>query len=220
MNKLIASLPLAIVLAAPAVASASDGSALVQTAQSKPVQAGKRTVVGQAGITAGGRLVVRLAATNAGDGDVLAKTSRSISDEISRPADAKLKIKLRADHTGAVTVIGPKNHTEPDSAVYDLKWSATRPSIRIVDAEAAAASLRPCGTARDSQELVTRQGGSCRAGVALMRGWRNADNPHRYRGYRCGDVPGAHVEFARGGRWFASWQCTKSSTTYRIWTAL
>jgi hypothetical protein len=77
-----------------------------------------------------------------------------------------------------------------------------------------------CGTAHDKQELVTRQGGSCRSGVALMRGWRNADNPSRYRGYRCGDVPGTHVEFARGGRWFASWQCTKSSTTYRIWTAL
>jgi hypothetical protein len=81
---------------------------------------------------------------------------------------------------------------------------------------------RICGTGTDSGELVTRagKGSSCRAGLPLMRAWRKADNPRRFRSYRCGDVPGAKVAFRGDERWFASWQCTRGSIAYRVWTQL
>jgi hypothetical protein len=213
-------------LASPALA-APDGSALVETAQSKPVAAGAgkvRSVVGQAGITKRGKLVVQLAEVDGADGRVLARTSRRI-DGVSRPADAKLGIRLRTNHTGTVTVIGPKNRIAPDSVAYRLAWNARKPSIRIAGAVPAAAAgsvqlTKVCGTGKDSHELVTRSGrrSSCRSALALMRGWRNKDNPRRYHGFRCGDVPGANVDFARGDRWFASWQCRDKTATYRVWT--
>ena len=77
-----------------------------------------------------------------------------------------------------------------------------------------------CGTGSDAQELVTRSGGKCATGLELMRGWRNAGNPRRYHGYRCGDVPSVKVGFARDARWFATWQCRRGGDTYRVWTAL
>jgi hypothetical protein len=100
-------------------------------------------------------------------------------------------------------------------------------SIRIVRASslqvAAAPSLgKICGTGRDSGELVTRagKGSRCRTGLPLMRAWRAADNPRRFRSYRCGDVPDTQVEFRGDQRWFASWQCTRGSIAYRVWTQL
>jgi hypothetical protein len=218
-------------LAAPSLAAQPGDGALVETAQSKPVRiksGNVRSVVGQAAITDDGRLNVRLAAPNAAgiEGeDVLAQTSKVIDDEFAGdPTEAHLSVRLKRNRTGTVTVIGPNNRMEPDAAEYALRWSVKKPSIRIVGASAAAAGSvtlkNVCGTARDSGELVTRsgKGSRCRPGVALMRDWRRADNPSRFRSYRCGDVPGTHVEFRGGTRWFASWQCRREAITYRIWT--
>ena len=87
---------------------------------------------------------------------------------------------------------------------------------------AAAIELRQvCGTGKDSHELITRSGNltDCATGRSLMRAWRKAGNPRSFRGFRCGDAPGASVDYARGDRWFASWQCRNTkAATYRIWT--
>jgi hypothetical protein len=121
--------------------SAQDQTAFVQTAQSAPatVTGGSvSSVVGQAAITKAGRLIVRLAAPNsagvAGE-DVLARTSTKIPDAVSDPTKSGLQIALKPDGTGIVSVIGPKNKTQPDSVVFSLAWSAgTQPSIRITGA--------------------------------------------------------------------------------------
>jgi hypothetical protein len=107
-----------------------------------------------------------------------------------------------------------------------LLLAAVMVAVALSAAATASASgpslTKICGTARDSGELVTRSGhgSSCRTGVALMRAWRRADNPSRFRSYRCGDVPGTHVEFRGASRWFASWQCSRSGVTFRVWTRL
>jgi hypothetical protein len=110
--------------------------------------------------------------------------------------------------------------------VRRLTIAAATLGLALSAAPAASAGdlrMKPvCGTAKDQYELVTRsgRGSKCRPGLRLMRGWRQADNPRRYRGYRCGDAPVADVEFKRGKRWFATWQCRRGAKTYRIWTEL
>jgi hypothetical protein len=218
------------VIAVPALA-ADDPTALVQTAQSKPVQidpGDTHTVLGQAGITSRGKLIVRLAMPSE-DGDaVIAQTSKVIDDEYAgNPKKAKLSIRLKRDRTGVVSLRGPEGRHGRPAADYRLRWSVEHPSIRIVRAQSAQVAAAPalgkiCGTGRDSGELVTRagKGSSCRSGLPLMRAWRAADNPRRFRSYRCGDVPGARVEFRGDQRWFASWQCIRGPKTYRVWTQL
>ena len=98
-------------------------------------------------------------------------------------------------------------------------------TLGVGTAPALAASDAPvrgvCGTGTDAQELVTHsvKGAPCADGLTLIRGWRNADNPRRYRGFTCGDVPKVEIGFTRGERWFASWQCRRAGVTYRLWTA-
>ncbi len=201
--------------AASEAAPAPDPSALVATAQSTPLHVDGGSLVGQAAVTRGGTLVVRLAGPNpAGvDGErVLAQTSRTIDDEFAGdPGKARVSISLDADGTGTTTLDG-----DGASASYDLAWNAKTPSIRIVSAQAGLGGV--CGAGRSARELVTHDGSSCRSALTLMRGWRNSGNPSRYHGYRCGDVPGAHVGFARDQRWFATWQCRRDTVSYRIWT--
>ncbi len=112
-----------------------DPTALVRTAQSPPVANGAgptRSVVGQAAITAGGRLIVRLAGATATGERALAQDGAAIPDAVSDPAKAGLTIVLRADGTGSVSVIGPMNRTRPDSVVYRLAWgNGDHPSIRL-----------------------------------------------------------------------------------------
>jgi hypothetical protein len=98
-------------------------------------------------------------------------------------------------------------------------------AIAALSAASPAAAQSPtlknvCGTGKDSGELVTRSGpgANCRRGLALMRDWRRADNPSRFRSYRCGDVPDVAIEFRGDKRWFARWQCRRQGITYRIWT--
>jgi hypothetical protein len=128
------------VLAVPALAD-KDKTALVETAQSKPVQinpGNTHTVVGQAGITRGGKLIVRLAVPNeagvAGE-DVIAQTSKVIDDEFRGDlAKAHLSIRLKRNRTGTVSVIGAQNAKSPNAVDYHLRWSVRKPSIRIVGA--------------------------------------------------------------------------------------
>jgi hypothetical protein len=77
-----------------------------------------------------------------------------------------------------------------------------------------------CGTSGKGQELLTRSGhgATCAGARTTLRGWRNAGNPRRFRGYRCGEVPTVNVGFARDVRWFATWQCRRGDVTYRVWT--
>ncbi len=137
--RLVAVAAVAATLPAGVAAAATDPTALVQTVQSKPVKlkSGKvRSVVGQAAITQGGRVVIRLAGPNAAgvQGEtVLAQTSRKIADAVSNPRKAKLTIEWKANGTGTVAVLGPRNATEPDAIAYTVRWKAgSKPSVRIV----------------------------------------------------------------------------------------
>jgi len=124
-------------LASPALA-ATDDPALVETAQSKPVTVEGDSVVGQAAITSGGRLIVRIALPNAAGvhgEDVVAETAQRIDRRyVSRPQSARLEVQLNQYHTGTVAVIGRKGAKKPNRIVYELQWSAKKPSVRVVGA--------------------------------------------------------------------------------------
>ncbi len=77
-----------------------------------------------------------------------------------------------------------------------------------------------CGAGQDRTELVTRAGAGtrCATALAVMRAWRRAGNPARFRGHRCGEVRGFNVDFTDIRRWFATWQCRRGAAIYRVWT--
>jgi hypothetical protein len=119
-------------------AAQADDTVLLHTVQTRPIEVRAKvgSVVGQAGVTRGGKLVLRLASPNeagvAGE-NVLAQTTRTIKGLISNLRRAKVRMKLDRDGTGAVTVIGPKNAQQPDSVLTEFVWKVgKRPAIRIV----------------------------------------------------------------------------------------
>lgn len=79
---------------------------------------------------------------------------------------------------------------------------------------------RVCGHASHATELITRSGAraTCRQAVRVMRAWRRAGNPHRFRSMRCGEIGPTVLDYRHGHRYFATWKCAAHQRAYVIWT--
>ncbi len=77
-----------------------------------------------------------------------------------------------------------------------------------------------CGRGAHAGEIVTRAGSAatCKQALRVMRAWRRANDPRRFRSMRCGEVARTRIAFRDDKRYFATWQCRAGQARYEIWT--